>query len=127
MGIFDDDLGDYYGVCNDENGSTNEQCDLDIMSTTRNSTIAISDSSRKNAVAESTRNIATANVTRKKCIFLGMAWVMEDDASIPALLIEANTKQNWALCPYRDAARMIKALDFGFMTSLVWIGRNPHL
>ena len=101
--VFGDDTAN--GEFNYDDGGTIDQCDSEILSYAPITTVAMS---------ESKRTLAVTKLTRKKCLFLGMAWVMADDVTLPDLLVEANTKQNWALCPYRDAARMLKASEFGF-------------
>jgi hypothetical protein len=62
----------------------------------------------------SAANGGTQDRCMKKCLFLGMAWQLEETVTIPDLILEARARNQWDLCKYRDAARMLKAAEFGF-------------
>jgi len=68
------------------------------------------------------RNKELHNSPKRKYLFLGMAWQLEETMMLSRLFLEANTLNHCDLWRHRDVARMLKAAEFGYdkVYSLDW-------
>jgi hypothetical protein len=59
-------------------------------------------------------NISLNSKPPKKCLFIGLVWLVEETVSEQELCTMADKTSHQNMCPLRDAARILKARQFGF-------------
>lgn len=62
--------------------------------------------------------------SKRSCLIVGMAWQVNDDLTLAEILSEAKTKNQSDVRRHRDAARMMKTLEFGF-DNVFCLDRKP--